>query len=78
MGSGSVGNMNIIQDSSEFAVIKPFEYKDEETGDRVCISISPYYSKLTINNKDYFFVRETGVFDGTATNLESDGPILID
>ena len=59
------------------ALIQPFTYDDPETGDRVSISISPYYSKLTINRREYFFVRETGEFDGTATVVERVGPILI-
>ena len=59
------------------ARIKPFDYVDEQTGDTVSISVSPFYSKLTINGRDYFFVRETGEFDGTAITILPDGPILI-
>jgi len=66
-----------MKDNLELAVIQPFEYMDKETGNRIAVSVSPYYSKLTINNRDYFFVRETGEFDGIATNLVKDGPILI-
>ena len=63
--------------NDKLALIQPFEYMDEETGNRISVSVSPYYSKLTINNRDYFFVRETGEFDGCATNLVKDGPILV-
>ncbi|MGO9449704.1 MAG: hypothetical protein ACLQDV_01475 [Candidatus Binataceae bacterium] len=58
------------------AVIQPLEYEDDETGDRITVSVSPYYSKITVNNRECYFVRETGEFDGVAT-IEIDGPILI-
>ena len=64
------------QDDS-VAKLKPFQYLDEETGDRISLSVSPYYSKLTINRREYFFFRETGEFDGAATIIGPDGPILI-
>ena len=40
------------------------------------MSVSPEYSKITVNNREYYFIRETGEFDGTAT-VEYRGPILI-
>lgn len=45
---------------TELAAIKPFEYADTETGDRIAISVSARYSKLTINDREYYFTRETG------------------
>jgi hypothetical protein len=62
---------------SEMAVIKPFDYDDPETGDKVAISVSERYSKLTINDREYYFIRETGEFDGTATTLKRCSPILV-
>ena len=62
---------------SDLAIIQPFEYQDEETGDKISLSVSPYYSKLTVNSREYFFIRETGEFDGAATKIGPDGPILI-
>ena len=62
---------------TEMAVIKPFEYKDPETGDRIAVSVSDNYSKLTINDREYFFMRESGEFDGTATTMKASGPILV-
>ncbi len=59
------------------AVIKPFSYDDPETGDHVEVSVSPHYSKLTINKREYYFIRETGEFDGTATPTKEKGPVLI-
>ncbi len=58
------------------AVIQPFNYKDEVTGDTISVSVSPEYSKITVNHREYFFIRETGEFDGVAT-IEYSGPILI-
>jgi hypothetical protein len=58
------------------ALIRPFEYTDKITGDKISISVSRYYSKLTVNRREYYFVRSTGVFDGAAT-IEHTGPILI-
>ena len=61
---------------TDTAMILPFEHLDEETGDKIAISVSPNYSKISVNNRDYFFIRETGEFDGCATNMKV-GPILI-
>ncbi len=58
------------------AVIEPFSYLDPETGDTISISVSPFYSKLAVNDQEYYFVRETGQFDGTARTLERTGPVL--
>jgi hypothetical protein len=61
---------------TEKAIIEPFEYVDEVTGDRISVSVSPQYSKITVNDREYFFVRETGAFDGAATIEARRGPIL--
>lgn len=61
----------------EVAIIIPFSYDDSETGNRISVSVSRFYSKLTINDREYYFVRETGEFDGTATTVTRMGPILI-
>ena len=58
------------------AIIQPFEYLDKETGDKITVSVSPYYSKITVNCREYFFFRETGEFDGAATIMHI-GPVLI-
>ena len=50
---------------NEIARILPFKYNDKVTGDKIEISVSPQYSKLKINEREYFFIRETGKFDGT-------------
>ncbi len=60
----------------ELAFIKPFAYDDPETGDRIAISVSDFYTKLSVNDREYYFVRENGTFDGAATSKHS-GPILV-
>lgn len=46
------------------ATVRPFRICDPETGRTVSLSISPYYSVLTIDSRSYYFVRETGEYDG--------------
>lgn len=56
----------------EIARISPFKYKDEITGNLIEFSISPYYSKLQINEREYYFKKDTGIFDGTAIPMKSE------
>ena len=59
------------------AVIRPFEFTDEATGDTISVSVSPLYSMISVNRRTYYFRRETGEFDGTATTYREKGPIAI-
>jgi len=54
----------------EKAIIQPFKYKDLVTGNEIGVSVSPYFSKLTINEREYYFEKETGNFDGTAMPMK--------
>lgn len=65
-----------VTNLDEMAVILPFSFDDPETGDRITVSVSPYYSKIVVNWRTYYFIRETGEFDGVATEFKT-GPILI-
>ncbi len=56
----------IKEESGELVVIKPFKYDDKLSGHKLAIELSPYYSKLFVDDKVYFFNRETGEFDGTS------------
>lgn len=58
------------------AVVQPFTYEDPETGDQIDISVSPRYSMIRVNSRTYYFLRETGRFDGVATEFRT-GPILV-
>lgn len=51
---------------TDLAIIKPFKYKDLVTGHSIEIVTTPYYSKLIINHRTYYFIKETGMFDGTS------------
>lgn len=57
---------DLYQEFGCTAVIRPFTYKDQVTGETVSVTISPYYSILTIGDREYYFKRESGAFDGTA------------
>jgi hypothetical protein len=53
-------------------LVRPFLYRDE-SGGVVSIRTSPRYTILSIDGKEYFFVRETGKFDGIgAMQLDPD------
>ncbi len=56
--------------TNEMANILPFKFDDQSTGDKIEISVSSRYSKLKINEREYFFIRETGKFDGTAMPMK--------
>ena len=60
----------------ELAFIKPFTYNDPETGDKIAVSVSDFYTKLSVNEREYYFLRENGTFDGAATSRHK-GPILV-
>ena len=61
----------------DVAVIRPFQYEDPETGETISLTVSPRYSTLTIGDTEYYFLRESGEFDGTGTPTKSVGSILI-
>jgi len=53
----------------KIAAIKPFKLKDSITGNLIRLSVSKRYSVLSINNRSYYFFRETGKLDGTSTDF---------
>jgi len=61
---------DLYQEFGCTAVIRPFTYRDVITGETVSVTISPQYSILTIGNREYYFKRESGAFDGTAIAAE--------
>ncbi len=46
------------------ALFRPFRYYDGETGQVIEIKTSSCYAKLIVGNKEFFFIRETGKYDG--------------
>lgn len=61
----------------ECANIRPGTYTDPDSGESLIISVSPRYSKIRVGRRDWYFVRETGLFDGTSIELVERGPILV-
>jgi hypothetical protein len=58
------------------ANIQPGTYIDPDSEKSISISVSDRYSMITINKQCWYFIRETGAFDGTSTTLVDQGPIL--
>lgn len=50
----------------EQVVIQPFEYDDILTGHKIVLRVSPHYSTLMVDERTYYFTKETGRFDGTS------------
>ncbi len=66
----------IVSNLEGLAAIQPFTFDDPETGDRIEVSVSPGYSVISVNCRTYYFIRETGEFDGVATEFHT-GPMLV-
>lgn len=57
--------------------VRPIDYPDKVTGDRIQIRIGRRYTVITVNNRDYWFRRVTGAFDGAGyTFCDSTGASL--
>ena len=52
------------------AKIKEFEYVDPITNEAVYLSTGTRYSVLHVGDKQFFFDRVTGRFDGTGESLQ--------
>jgi hypothetical protein len=57
---------DLYQEFGCTAVIRPFTHRDEITGQTISITISPQYSILRVGDREYYFMRESGAFDGTS------------
>lgn len=59
----------------ELAKIKPFVFDDRVTGDTVEVRTSEGYSAvLRINDRHYYFTKETGEMDGTSFEVGYEDP----
>lgn len=56
----------------EIAQIRPFKLQDKLTGQKIEIKTTPYYSILSIDGREYYFIKETGKFDGTSFQPKED------
>lgn len=57
---------DLYQEFGCTAIIRPFTHEDEITGQTISITISSRYSILSIGDRQYYFKREDGAFDGTS------------
>ncbi len=60
----------IEQEEDGLVRIKPFQYEDMLTNQKIAIRKSPYYSILSVDGRKYYFESETGEFDGTVFEAE--------
>ena len=65
-----------VQNHDRVSLHKAVRLRDPETGDKIALSVSDFYTKLSVNDREYYFVRENGTFDGAATEKHK-GPILV-
>lgn len=56
--------------------VRPIDYSDPVTGQRIKIRTSPLYTILSVDAKEFFFLRETGKFDGTGAMSLGDATAL--
>ena len=55
--------------NEEVAMIKPWEHTDALTERQLGIEVTPEYSKPRVDERVYYFIRETGEFDGTSGGI---------
>ena len=55
----------MVEERDGLAIIEPLEYEDMLTEHKISVKVSPYYSKFSVDNREYYFERESGKFDGT-------------
>lgn len=47
--------------------VQPMIYDDDLTGTHLEVRVSPLFTVVQINGRDYYFRRLNGVFDGTGS-----------
>lgn len=60
------------------AFVKPFRHYDGEIGQIIEIKTSPRYTILTVGNKDFYFIRETGKYDGFGAMSSESSQLITD
>jgi len=58
--------------NAELAKIKPFEYEDALTGHKIAVKVSPFFYTLHIDDRVYYFTKETGELDGTSIPMREE------
>ena len=51
--------------------VEDIDINDSVTGQQLTVSSSPYFTKISVNGRDYYFDRLTGKFDGTGMGCSS-------
>ena len=49
--------------------LRNVEISDDVSGQRISISVGVLFTKITVNGRDYYFRRFSGLFDGTGSSL---------
>lgn len=50
--------------------IQPINYRDPVSGYHIEIKITPLFTKLSVNGRDFYFKRFSGRFDGTGVGCD--------
>ena len=53
-------------------IIKPTQFLDVATGQQINIKAGKLFTTISIGNRDYFFHRITGKYDGSGYQLKCD------
>jgi hypothetical protein len=51
------------------ATIRPFTFREGRPEEHVAISVTPDYTVLTVGRRQFYFIRETGAFDGVSVTF---------
>ncbi|KKN61937.1 hypothetical protein LCGC14_0517060 [marine sediment metagenome] len=51
--------------------VEDIDINDSVTGQQLTVSSSPYFTRISVNGRDYYFDRLTGKFDGTGMGCSS-------
>ena len=60
-----------MKNDEKVGVIKPFSFYDRETKTNIKVSLSQLYTTIKINGVKYYFIRETGEFDGIGEEVST-------
>jgi hypothetical protein len=75
--TGTILTRVVDRGMDNLALIQPGSYTDPDSGESITVSVSSRYSKIRIAKRDWYFIRESGAFDGTSLELVERGPILV-
>lgn len=50
------------------AVVRDADVTDAVSGTHLSIRVGPLFTRVTVNDRDFYFARRTGQFDGTGSS----------